>query len=311
MLDLEGIIPAVVTPMDRNAEVDENQLRNYIDWLKGFKGLKGLAINMDTGEGPHLTNEERVRIIRIYREMIKNEMLVIVGIGGQTTRDAEDQAKAARACGADALVVFPHPVFNGAELGPKIPVAYHKAIAEASGLPIILFQLQPALAGAIFSPETLSALASIEQAVALKEASFDAVTFVRTEAVLRKTSPQITLLTGNDNFIYESFLLGAKGALIGFGTIAIQQQIDMHAAAMEKRFHEGQEIWEKIRPLQEAIFAVPVRNYRARIKAALVEIGVIKSTVVRPPLLEIDEEEKEKIRESIAACKLQGITFNP
>lgn len=45
MLDLEGIIPAVVTPMDRNAEVDEKQLRNYIDWLKGFKGLKGLAIN--------------------------------------------------------------------------------------------------------------------------------------------------------------------------------------------------------------------------------------------------------------------------
>ena len=65
-LDLEGIIPAVVTPMDDVAEVDEKQLSGYIDWLRGFHGLKGLAVNMDTGEGPQLTDEEKSRIIGIY-----------------------------------------------------------------------------------------------------------------------------------------------------------------------------------------------------------------------------------------------------
>ncbi len=295
-LDLNGIIPATVTPMTPDAEVDEKQLAGYIDWLKGFNGLKGVAVNMDTGEGPHLTDAEKASVIRAHKERLGGAMPILAGISGRSTREARDQARAAAEAGAEALVVFPPPVFAGAALGPKIPVAYHKAIAEASGLPIVLFQLQPALAGAIFSEQTLLELAEIDQAIALKEASFDAITFVCTREILRRAKREITFLTGNDNFIYESFLLGATGALIGFGTIAVQEQIDMHRAAMEGKVREGQEIWDRILPLEEAIFAVPVRDYRARMKAALVEIGVIKSAVMRPPLFEPEEEEKEKIR---------------
>jgi len=303
MLDLKGIIPATVTPMDENAEPDLNQLEGYIEWLAGFKGLKGLAVNMDTGEGPHLTDEEKTTIISLYKKKLGGSLPILAGICGRSTREAEDQARGAARAGADALVVFPPPVFAGAALGPKIPVEYHKAIAAASGLPMVLFQLQPALAGAIFTRETLLALASLENAVALKEASFDAVTFVNTAAALRGTGAKITLLTGNDNFIYESFLLGAEGALIGFGTIAIQEQIDMHRAAREGRVAEGQALWNKIRPLEETIFAVPVRDYRARMKAALVEIGVIKSAVMRPPLFEVDVPDKQKIRSCLKDLK--------
>lgn len=296
MPDLKGIIPATVTPMNESGDIDEKQLDGYIEWLSGFKGLKGLAVNMDTGEGPHLTDEEKSFLIKKYRAGVGSDMAILAGVSGRSTREAEEQARQAAAAGADALVVFPPPVFAGAALGPKIPVEYHKAIARASGLPMVLFQLQSALAGAIFSEETLIALASLEQAVALKEASFDAVTFVNTAAALRKANCDILLLTGNDNFIYESFLLGAEGALIGFGTIAIQEQIDMHRAAMEGRVAEGQKIWERIRPLEETIFATPVRDYRARMKAALVEIGVIKIAVMRPPLFEVEKADKEKIR---------------
>lgn len=296
MLDLDGILPAVVTPMDDQSEIDEKQLYKYIEWLKSFKGLKGLAVNMDTGEGPHLTDEERARLLKIYSKEFGGSLLILAGIAGRSTREAQQQAKMACECGADALVIFPPPVFAGAALGPEIPVAYHKAIAEASGLPMILFQLQSALAGAIFQEETLLALADIEQAVAIKEASFDAVTFVTTCTLLRKAGKKITILTGNDNFIYESFLLGATGALIGFGTIAIQEQIDMHRAAMEGRAQEGRELWEKVRPLEEVIFDVPVRNYRARMKAALKELGVISNNTMRAPLMSVGEEDKEKIR---------------
>ncbi len=295
-LDLNGIVPAVVTPMDGNAEIDEKQLLGYIDWLKGFGGLKGLAVNMDTGEGPHLTDEEKARLLKIYRERVGGDLQILAGISGRSTREAEQQARAAAESGADGLVVFPPPVFAGAKLGPKIPLAYHKAIAAASGLPLVLFQLQPALAGAIFSEETLLALADMPEAVALKEASFDSVTFIKTRELLEKAATPIDFLTGNDNFIYESFVLGATGALIGFGTIAVQEQIDMHRAAMEGRFKEGLEIWERIRPLEEAIFAVPVRDYRARMKAALCDIGVISCAVMRQPLFEVEEAEKEKVR---------------
>ena len=298
-LDLDGIIPATVTPMDADAEVDEKQLRGYIKWLNSYKGLKGLAVNMDTGEGPHLTDPEKRRIVEIYKQELGDSLPVLAGVSGRSTREAVEQARMYREAGADALVVFPPPVFAGAALGPKIPVAYHEAIAEASGLPIVLFQLQPALAGAIFSEETLLALCRVKGAVALKEASFDAVTFMRTAEIIKKADRPIALLTGNDNFIYESFLLGATGALIGFGTLAIREQIEMHRAAMEKNYERGLELWLKVKQLADVVFGVPVRDYRARTKAALVEQGVITSAKMRPPLFEVEPAERERVRAAL------------
>ena len=293
-LDLSGIIPATVTPMNSDAEVDEKQLRGYIEWLRGYTGIKGLAVNMDTGEGPHLTDAERKRIVEIYKQEC-GDLPILAGICGRSTAEAREQAKMYREAGADALVVFPPPVFAGAALGPKIPVAYHNAIREASGLPMVLFQLQTALAGAIFSEETLNALCKIDGVVALKEASFDALTFISTANIMRKYKGRITLLTGNDNFIYESFVLGATGALIGFGTLAVREQIDMHSAAMLRNYELASMMWERVRPLCDTVFAAPVRDYRARTKVALKHLGVITSTTMRPPLMDVDPAEQKII----------------
>ena len=120
-------------------------------------------------------------------------------------------------------------MFVGEPLPPEVPYEYHRAIAEATPLPMVLFQLQPALGGVIFSKETLLKLVSIPNVVAIKEASFDAVRFVETVRVLSEGPKRIQILTGNDNFILESFVLGAHGALIGFGTIAIAEQLEMLA----------------------------------------------------------------------------------
>jgi 4-hydroxy-tetrahydrodipicolinate synthase len=88
---------------------------------------------------------------------------------------------------------------------------------------MVIFQLQPALAGVLFSREALLKLVSIPNVIAIKEASFDAVRFVETVRILADAPRRIQVLTGNDNFILESFLLGAEGALIGFG-LAIAEQ---------------------------------------------------------------------------------------
>jgi len=106
-----------------------------------------------------------------------------------------------------------------------VPVAYHEAIAQV-GLPLILFQLQPALAGLNFEADTLQAMAAVDGVIAIKEASFDARRFVDTVNLIADLPRPITLLTGNDNFILESFMLGATGALIGFGAVMTREQAE-------------------------------------------------------------------------------------
>jgi 4-hydroxy-tetrahydrodipicolinate synthase len=305
-LDLAGLIPATVTPMHEGGAIDEESLRLYIRWLLGFAGLKAVSVNMDTGEGPQLLPRERRRILDVWVEEAGGRVPVLAGIGAPNTAAAVELARDAEAAGASGLVVFPHPAFVGEPLPPEVPYEYHRAIADAVPLPMVIFQLQPALAGVLFSRETLLRLASIPNVVAIKEASFDAVRYVETLRVLEDAPKRLQVLTGNDNFILESFLLGGDGALIGFGTLAVAEQIEMIRLAKEDALAAARRIYdETVQPLVSAVFALPVRDYRARTKVALAELGVIEAAHVRPPLLPIPDEDRERIIAAVRNARLR------
>lgn len=293
-INLEGLIPATVLPMTTDAVPDETGLRRYIRWVAG-QGVVGLAINVDTGETAHLTHTEKVRVLEVVREELPEHLTLIAGLGGPFTEQAVRQARDYKAAGADALLVFPIPAYLSTPLDPRIPLRYHQAIAEV-GLPMILFQLQPALGGVNFDQETLRALAAIEQVVAIKEASFDARRYMDTVATVQALDRPIVMLTGNDNFIYESFLLGAQGALIGFGAIMTREQADLIDLAKAGRYHEASVLARRVQRLADAIFAPPVANYRARLKEALVMLGQLDSATVRPPLLPVSDGERQILR---------------
>jgi 4-hydroxy-tetrahydrodipicolinate synthase len=180
-------------------------------------------------------------------------------------------------------------------------VDYHKAIANASGLPLILFQLAPIFGGVNFKRETLLRLLDIPEVTAIKEASFDAGYYAYTIETLKISDHKITLLTGNDRLITESFLLGAEGALLGFCAIGCGM-----VAEMLKEFQQGD--WQaavgmkpRVQGFANVIYKDPMLDYRARCKVALAQIGVIQSdqTYVRPPMLQISREETKEIRAAL------------
>lgn len=302
-IQLKGIIPATVLPMTQEGRMDSGALKGYYDWLIR-QGVVAVAVNVDTGEGPHLFPEEKRACLEKVLKVANGRVPVIAGLTASFTEQAVQQAKEAKALGAGALLMFPLPAFRGQPQDPDQVYAYHAAVAEAVDLPLILFQLQDALGGVEFTMETLCRLSTIETVVAIKEATFDALKFSRAVAALKAGPRPITILTGNDNFICESFLLGAEGALIGFGTIATSLQVEMHRAAMAKDYERALALQRKLDPLVEAIFGPPVRNYRARLKEGLVMLGVLKQAFVRPPLMPISGEERERIRAALRRLEL-------
>ncbi|MFL5725003.1 MAG: dihydrodipicolinate synthase family protein [Chloroflexota bacterium] len=299
-LNLNGLIPATVLPIDADGRIDEPGLRSYIAWVAG-QGPVALAINVDTGEGPHLTHDEKVRIIQVVRDV--TDLPIVAGLGGPSTDAAVRQATDFKAAGADAFLVFPIPAYLSEPLDVRVPVQYHEAIAQV-GLPLILFQLQPALAGLNFEPDTLRAMASVEGVVAIKEASFDARRFVDTAQLLEGLPRKITLLTGNDNFILESFMLGATGALIGFGAVMTREQVDMIAAWNDGRIDEARALGRRVQRLADVVFARPVGDYRVRLKECLRILGVLENAHVRKPLLPISEEERQFLGQVLAEVGL-------
>ncbi|HSL31857.1 MAG TPA: dihydrodipicolinate synthase family protein [Anaerolineales bacterium] len=302
-IDLRGIIPAIVTPMTSDGELDLPVLRRYSQWL-AKQGPVALAVNVDTGEGPHLTPDERRQTLETVSEAVAGICKVIGGVAGPSTAQGVANARAAQAAGADALLVFPIAAFLGQPLNVEVPYRYHAAIAEAVDLPLILFQLQPALGGVLFTPEILHRLITIPSVSAIKEASFDAMRFLQVKAALETASRKITFLTGNDNFICESFILGAEGALLGFSTLGTQEQVRMLRAVQRGDFSEARELGCRLQPLADVIFAPPVTDYRARTKEALKMLGILENTTVRPPLLPIKGNEREVLQGALQAAGL-------
>jgi 4-hydroxy-tetrahydrodipicolinate synthase len=287
-LDLDGLIPATVLPMHADGSIDEAGLRSYIGWI-AQQGPVALAINVDTGEGPHLTNDEKVRVLGIVRDV--TDLPIVAGLAGPSTDAAVRQARDFKAAGADALLVFPIPAYLSEPLDPRVPVGYHEAIAEV-GVPMILFQLQPALAGLNYEPDTLRAMAAVDGVVAIKEASFDARRFVDTARLLDELPRRITLLSGNDNFILESFMLGATGALIGFGAVMTREQVEMIDAWKDGRTDDALALGRRVQRLADVVFARPVGDYRVRLKECLRILGVLENAHVRRPLQPIDDAER-------------------
>jgi 4-hydroxy-tetrahydrodipicolinate synthase len=302
-LNLDGLIPATVLPMTADGGIDEPALRSYIGWVVE-QGPVALAINVDTGEGPHLTHDEKVRILRIVRDV--TDIPIVAGLAGPSTDAAVRQATDFQAAGADALLSFPIPAYLSDPLDPRVPVEYLKAVAGV-GLPIILFQLQPALAGVNFEPDTLRAMAQVDGVIAIKEASFDARRFVDTVNLIAELPRPITLLTGNDNFILESFMLGATGALIGFGAVMTREQVEMIEAWQAGRIDEAKALGRRVQRLADVVFAKPVGDYRVRLKECLVHLGVLDAAYVRRPLMPIDDAERAFLADVLAEVGLSPV----
>jgi len=289
-----------VLPMHADGSIDEDALRSYIGWVAEQQPV-ALAINVDTGEGPHLTHDEKVRVLEIVDDV--TDLPIVAGLAGPSTDAAVRQAREFAQAGADAFLVFPIPAYLSEPLDVRVPVQYHEAIADV-GLPLILFQLQPALAGLNFEPDTLRAMASVEGVVAMKEASFDARRFVDTARLLEDLPRPITMLTGNDNFILESFMLGATGALIGFGAVMTREQVDMIDAWRDGRIDDAKALGRRVQRLADVVFAKPVGNYRVRLKECLVALGVLDAAHVRRPLLGISDEERAALSDVLVEVGL-------
>ena len=280
--------------MHSDLSIDETSLRRYVNWLVG-QGVRGLAVNVDTGEGPHLYPEERLRALEIVAEEVGSRALVVAGLVASFTEQACRLAADTASAGAAALLVFPLAAYQGEPLDPEIPAAYHRAVAEASGLPLIAFQLQPALGGVNFSAEAIERIMSTEGVVAIKEASFDAKRFVETTRLVHSLPTRPVVLNGNDNFLLEAYLLGAEGALLGFGTLATREQVQLHQAVRDHDLDRAFELRDQLQPLCDMIFSPPVRDYRARVKHALMRLGVIDEAHVRPPLRPLSSHARDLV----------------
>jgi 4-hydroxy-tetrahydrodipicolinate synthase len=288
---LEGIVAAPFLPMNPDFSIDWTSLRPYIGWIAGQRPT-AIAMNMDASEGPSLSRDEQLEVVRVCREVIAGACPLFSGLIAGYTADAIVWGNELKQAGAQGLAVFPpFPVFLGNPMPTEMIYAYHNAIADGVGLPLVAFQFPKAF-GPDYPPEALARLAEIPEIVGLKEASFDTPKTVETIEAAATLPRRIGILTGSDTFIMEAMVMGCDGALIGFAGTATDQLIAMQRAVAAGDFAKAKTIWRRLGPLARFCWRPPIRDYRPRMKEVLVLQGLIRHATVRPPQLPVDDAER-------------------
>jgi 4-hydroxy-tetrahydrodipicolinate synthase len=292
---LQGIVAAPFLPMRPDYAIDWAALGSYMHWIAAQKPT-AIAMNMDASEGPSLSRDEQLEVLRVCREAIGGALPIVSGLIAASTADAVAWGIELRQAGADALAVFPpFPVFLGNPVPTEMIYRYHKAIGDGVGLPLIAFQF-PKAWGPDFPPDCLRELVKIRELVGLKEASFDTTKTIETIATAKTLPRKLGIMTGSDTFILEAMIMGCDGALIGFAGTATAELVAMHRAVVARDFAAAFAIWERLGPLARFCWRAPIRDYRPRMKEVLKLQGLIPHAAVRPPQLGVDDAERAELR---------------
>ncbi len=299
-----GIIPANLLPFTPDYSIDEDEYRRHLRWLIGVDGVTGITVNGHAAEVSSLIREEWRQALAIALEEVGRRLHVITGIYTDSTLKAVEMARDAEREGASGLLIFPPSLFVwGAQLRPEMVYRHFAAIAEATDLPLVVFQYPPS-SGVGYSPDTLLRLTEIPQVTAVKEWSNDIVAFEANLRALRTASRPVTVLSSFTMSLFASFVLGADGAISGMGSVAADLQVELFAHVQRGDLKAARELSDRLDPLMRAFYAPPFLDMHNRMKEALVMLGRLSRAVVRPPLLPVSEQERARIRVALRASGL-------
>lgn len=292
---LSGCATALVTPFLSDGALDEAALAALVDW-QVTEGIHGLVPCGSTGEAATLSLDERRRVVRITVETVAGRVPVIAGAGGNDTRVAIETSRVLAAEGATHLLHV-SPMYN------KPPqrgiLAHFRAIADASPLPIVVYNV-PGRTGSNIEAETTLALAEHANIVAVKEASGN---LAQITEIIRHAPVGFRVLSGDDGLTLAVIAAGGHGLISVVSNAAPAALSRLCDLAREGDLDGARALHLKLHALCKAAFCesnpIPIKaamammgrmgnhlrlplvpmnkKYEPQLKASLVEAGVLSA----------------------------------
>ncbi|MDX6477958.1 MAG: 4-hydroxy-tetrahydrodipicolinate synthase, partial [Gaiellaceae bacterium] len=220
---LGEVLTAIVTPFDADGAVDYDAFRALARHL-AENGSDGFVVAGTTGEAPTLSDDERIELFRVAVDEVGDRATVVAGVGTYSTAHSVHLTEAARETGVDGLLVVT-PYYN--KPPPRGIVEHFKAIAAASDLPIVVYNI-PARVVLNLESETIAQLAQIPTVRAVKQANPDL------EQAERIVGMELDLYAGDDDLVLPFVRLGGVG-----GVCVHTHVVGPQVKEMIRRFREG------------------------------------------------------------------------
>ena len=287
-----GSIPAVITPFEKNFEIDLDSLEKHINFLIS-NGVHGLVSCGTTGESPTLTHDEHKLVTEKILSFSKGKVPVMSGCGSNSTKESIDLVKHSESIGVNAVLLVT-PYYN--KPTQQGIIKHFKSIAQNTKLPIYLYNI-PGRSVANIEIETLKELSKVSNIVGVKDATADLTYPLQTSNACGKNFIQ---LSGEDATFLSFLISGGVGCISVSANIIPRLHSEMYNLWNVGEFKKAMKINHNIYELNSALF---LETSPAPVKYALSLMGKCNSKL-RLPLVDVNKSTKEKIKRVLSSLNI-------
>lgn len=300
-----GVIPATLLAFNEDMSIDVRETRKHVRECAMIDGVSAVTINGHASEVHACSFDEQRTILAETLAEIGDDVPLINGVYADGSIEAAKIAGMAEKEGASSLLVFPpNSIAMGGQMRPEMAIEHYKRIADATDLPLIAFQY-PMQGGLGYTFDTLLKMfEQIPTITAIKDWSNDPMLHERHIRTFQNLPRPINVLTTHSSWMMASLTMGCNGLLSGAGSVIADLQVALFRVVQEGDLKKAQTINDRIIPVTQAFYAPPFLDMHNRMKEALVLLGRLKKSVVRPPLMKLTDTE---IKRLAAALNHAGI----
>ncbi len=288
MSEVEGIIPALVTPVNALGEFQAKSFEQLLDRVYRA-GVDGVYVCGQTGEGFQLPLKERRAAVESAVHSSPRGAQVIVHVGAPTTADALSLTRHAAEAGAQAISSLP-PAGNYSFAEIR---SYYETLAHASDLPLLIYYF-PSIAPAIQSTEQILDLCSIPNVIGLKFTDCDLFRLW----TIRQSGAVV--FNGSDEMLVAGLIMGANGGIGSTYNLIPRSFVDLYRQASSQRWEEARRTQQQINEFLQAILRYPVHPV---IKLLLSWSGIEYGSCI-PPRRDLTSAEQTELRARVLETEL-------
>jgi 4-hydroxy-tetrahydrodipicolinate synthase len=246
-MQLAGIFTPNLVPLDRDGDINEAELRRYVDWLID-RGVHGLYPNGSTGEFTRFTVEERRRIIQIVCDQARGRVPILAGAAEANVRETIAACEAYHEYGARAVAIV-SPFYY--KLSAESVYAYFREIALVSPIDVTLYNI-PMFASPIDVP-TIRRLAEFPRVVGIKDSSGDIAFMLRMMSAVQPVRPDFVFLTGWEAALVPMLLMGCQGGTNATSGIVPEVTRKLYDLVQERKIDEARTLQLRLLELFDAM----------------------------------------------------------
>ena len=278
-----GVIPALMTEMKQNGDLDLEATVRHIDSCLSA-GCEGFVMLGTLGENSSLSLEEKETVVATAVKAVKGRVPVIAGVAEYTTKLAITAGNRMSAAGASGLMALPTMVYH---TDARESINHFRTMANAVDLPIMIYNNHMAYKVDL-KPEDFAQLVDVKNIVAVKESSHDSR---RITDMINRLGDRFAIVSGVDDLFLENALFGAVGWVSGLANSFPNEAVQLYKLAKANRTAEALELYRWFMPLLHLDVATKLVQY---IKLANQRTGE-GAEWVRAPRLTLEGEERKRI----------------